>query len=132
MMSILSSMSIITSMDHLLASPLGMYQPCLIHTLSIKISTRFHQLSKNQTRAFNVSSFPLPAPQSCNSRHVCTSFYMFSKFFLLIVMAQGATPRQCRCNAQVVDFDSLATGSCCLAGNFSGFQANIVQARSRQ
>jgi hypothetical protein len=35
-------------MDHLLASPLGMYQPYLIHTRSIKISTRFHQLSKTK------------------------------------------------------------------------------------
>jgi hypothetical protein len=41
-------MFIITSMDHLLASPLGMYQPYLIHTLSIKVSTRFHQLSKTK------------------------------------------------------------------------------------
>jgi hypothetical protein len=41
-------MSNITSMDHLLASPLGMYQPYLIHTLSIKVSTRFHQLSKTK------------------------------------------------------------------------------------
>jgi hypothetical protein len=41
-------MSIITSMDHLLASPFGMYQPYLIHTLSIKVSTRFHQLSKTR------------------------------------------------------------------------------------
>jgi hypothetical protein len=35
-------------MDHLLASPLGIYQPYLIHTLSIKVSTRFHQLSKTK------------------------------------------------------------------------------------
>jgi hypothetical protein len=41
-------MSIITSMDHLLASPLGMYQPYLIYTLGIKVSTRFHQLSKTK------------------------------------------------------------------------------------
>jgi hypothetical protein len=48
MISTWSSMSIITSMDHLLASPLEMYQPYLIHTLSIKVSTRFHQLSKTK------------------------------------------------------------------------------------
>jgi hypothetical protein len=41
-------MSIIISMDHLLALPLGMYQPYLIHTLSIKVSTKFHQLSKTK------------------------------------------------------------------------------------
>jgi hypothetical protein len=39
-------MSIIISIDHLLASPLGMYQPYLLHILSIKVSTWFHQLSK--------------------------------------------------------------------------------------
>jgi hypothetical protein len=41
-------MSIITSMDHLLASPLEMYQLYLIHTLSINVSTMFHQLSKTK------------------------------------------------------------------------------------
>jgi hypothetical protein len=48
MMSTWSSMSIITSMDHLLASPLRMYQPYLIRTLGIKGSTRFYQLSKTK------------------------------------------------------------------------------------
>jgi hypothetical protein len=48
MMSTWSSMSITISMDHPLASSLGVYQPYLIHTLSIKISTRFHQLPKTK------------------------------------------------------------------------------------
>jgi hypothetical protein len=32
----------------IIASPIGMYQPYLIHTLSIKVSTRFHRLSKTK------------------------------------------------------------------------------------
>jgi hypothetical protein len=56
MMSTWSSMSITISMDHPLASSLGVYQPYLIHTLSIKLSIRFHQLSKTKIGLL-ISSF---------------------------------------------------------------------------
>jgi hypothetical protein len=36
-----------------LAPPLGLYQPHLIHTLSIEVSTKVSSISQNQTRAFN-------------------------------------------------------------------------------
>jgi hypothetical protein len=39
---------LVITMHHDLASPFGMYQSYLIHTLNIKVSTRFHQLSKTK------------------------------------------------------------------------------------
>jgi hypothetical protein len=39
--------------------PLGMYQPYLIHTLSIKVGTRFYQLSKTKLGLSTPSSVPL-------------------------------------------------------------------------
>jgi hypothetical protein len=35
-----------------LAPPLGLYQPYLIHTLSIDVSTKVLSISQNQTKAF--------------------------------------------------------------------------------
>jgi hypothetical protein len=37
-----------------LAPSLGLYQPHLIHTLSIEVSTKVSLISQNQTRAFIV------------------------------------------------------------------------------
>jgi hypothetical protein len=40
-----------------LALSLGLYQPHLIHTLSIKVSTKVSSVSQNQIRAFNLPFF---------------------------------------------------------------------------
>jgi hypothetical protein len=45
------------TMIFFLAPSLGLYQPHLIHTLSIEVSTKVSSISQNQTRDFNLPFF---------------------------------------------------------------------------
>jgi hypothetical protein len=40
-----------------LAPSLGLYQPYLMHILSIEVSTKVSSIIENQTKAFNLSLF---------------------------------------------------------------------------
>jgi Ser-tRNA(Ala) deacylase AlaX len=49
-----------------LAPPLGLYQPHLIHTLSIEISTKVSSISQNQTKLSQTQFMALSTGQSAD------------------------------------------------------------------